>query len=156
MIEIINIRDSNSKETDLNLCADIGKLSLPIFYDYNNLNDILDIDTYNIYLAKNMNRVIGFGITSITEDNNIHIMSFGCHPEYRRKNIGTKILNKIKKKNKDKLITLYVQSENSVAIKFYKKNKFIEIEKVSNYYSDLEDNNAILMAFINNKYFDNT
>ena len=152
MIEIINAKDSESTEFDLNSCANIGKLCLPIFYDYNNLNDILDSENYNIYLAKNTDKIIGFGITSITEDKDIHIMSLGCHPEYRRKNIGTKILNKIKKKNKDKLITLYVQSKNDVAIKFYKRKKFIEIEKVPNYYSNLEDNNAILMGFIDNKY----
>ena len=138
----------------LNSIENIGKLSLPIFYSYDDLKNILELkdNVYTIYIAKKIDKVVGFAITAVTDEGGIHIMSIASDPKYRRQNIGTKLLNEIKSKNIKEFISLYVQSINKIARKFYRKNKFIEIEKVDNYYSNLEDNNAILMAYVNPFY----
>ena len=146
-MEIIKLIYSNTKDTDLEEIKNIGKLSLPIYYNNDSLKDVIKNNNYDILVAKKTDKILGFAITSITEDDNIHIMSLACLPNFRRKNIGSKLIKKIKKKNKEKLITLYVQSSNNIAIEFYKKNKFIEIDYVKNYYNNLDDNNAYLFSY---------
>ena len=145
-MEIIKLDSSNIIEKELDQIKNIGELSLPIYYDKDSLKDVIK-NGYDVFVAKESNKIMGFAITAITEDDNIHIMSLASAPNFRRKKIGTKLINKIKKKNKQKLITLYVQSSNNIAIEFYKKNKFIEIEYLKDYYSNLDNNDAYLLAF---------
>lgn len=145
-MEIIKLDSSNIIEKELDQIKNIGELSLPIYYDKDSLKDVIK-NGYDVFVAKESNKIMGFAITAITEDDNIHIMSLASSPNFRRKKIGTKLINKIKKKNKQKLITLYVQSSNNIAIEFYKKNKFIEIEYLKDYYSNLDNNDAYLLAF---------
>ena len=137
-------------ESIIQLCENIGKLSLPIYYKSDDMKKILDLEdsVYTIYTVEYKEKIVGFAITALTEEGGIHIMSIACHPDYRRKNLGTALLDKIKKDNKNIFISLYVQYSNENAKKFYIKNGFVEIEKVSNYYDNLDDNDAILMIYI--------
>lgn len=147
-MEVVKLNSSNIIETELDEIKNIGELSLPIYYDKDSLKDIIENGYgYNVFVAKECKKIMGFAITAITEDDNIHIMSLASSPNFRRKKIGTKLINRIKKRNKQKLITLYVQSSNNIAIEFYKKNKFIEIEFIKDYYSNLDNNDAYLLGF---------
>ena len=62
---------------------------------------------------------------------------------FRKKGLGTELLNKIEKNNtRLKKIYLEVSKNNSEGISFYNKNKFIKTYTRKNYF------------FINNKYID--
>ena len=63
--------------------------------------------------------------------------------DFRKKGIGTKLLNKIEENNtRLKKIYLEVSKNNSEGISFYKKMKFIVMNTRKNYF------------FINNKHID--
>ena len=59
----------------LNSIENIGKLSLPIFYSYDDLKNILEFkdNIYTIYIAKKIDKVVGFAITAVTDEGGIHI-----------------------------------------------------------------------------------
>ena len=88
-MEIIKLIYSNTKDTDLEEIKNIGKLSLPIYYNNDRLKDVIKNNNYDILVAKKTDKILGFAITSITEDDNIHIMSLACLPNFRRKNIDS-------------------------------------------------------------------
>jgi len=101
-----------------------------IFYNY------LD---RNFYVAEEDGKVVGYAIG----DARRHlIVSIAVHPDYRRRGIGTKLMESILK-NMHGYAILQVRASNNEAIKFYKKLGFIEKELLKGYYIDGED--AILM-----------
>ena len=63
---------------------------------------------------------------------------------YRDQGIASKLLEKCLKRQKD--ITLHVQTDNEIAVNFYKKRGFIIEEKVENYYNRTNCANAFKMA----------
>ena len=101
-----------------------------IFYNYLNRN---------FYVAEEDGKVVGYAIG----DARRHlIVSIAVHPDYRRRGIGTKLMESILK-NMHGYAILQVRASNNEAIKFYKKLGFIEKELLQSYYIDGED--AILM-----------
>ena len=101
-----------------------------IFYNY------LD---RNFYVAEEDGKVVGYAIG----DARRHlIVSIAVHPDYRRRGIGTKLMESVLK-NMHGYAILQVRMSNNEAIKFYKKLGFIEKEVLQSYYIDGED--AILM-----------
>lgn len=98
------------------------------------------INLYNEWLKKSVSReiadevfiytedreIIGF-VTVAIEDNIGHIGLIAVNPNYKGKNIGTLLLNKVDNfLNSKKINELHVptQKENSTACNFYKKNNF--------------------------------
>ena len=147
MIKIIIIEKKDPAM--LKACEEIGHLSLPIFYSYNDFINLLNLEKeITIYggLIENKNDIVAFAVTTKILDR-IHILSIACHPNYRRKNIGSSLINSIKKQNKN--ITLYVQCTNINAIDFYEKNSFIKHKREVGYYQNLKDKDAYLMLYIN-------
>ena len=71
-----------------------------------------------------------------------YIMTIGVLDEYRRMNIGTKLLNKIINiALTDNLcvgVCLDVVYYNQIAINFYKKNNFKKVSTIKNYYTNLK------------------
>ena len=63
---------------------------------------------------------------------------------YRDQGIASKLLEKCLKRQKD--ITLHVQTDNEIAVNFYKKRGFIIEENVENYYKRTNCANAFKMA----------
>lgn len=141
LIELIQKKDIPNIE----IC---GSKSLPIYYSQSDLTHLLYDKKFIIYKAVINDILSGFIVGEI-HDNRIHIMSLATDPEYRRKNIGTKLINKIKEEFKNFIITLYVQQVNRIAINFYKKNNFIAVHEEKNYYNNLEDKHAYFMAYSN-------
>jgi inorganic pyrophosphatase len=78
---------------------------------------------YGYFLDKKLVGIIG--IRRNTE--NIEILHFGIHPEYRGKHLGTELMNFIKKENKTMLL-----STDDDAIEFYKMYGY----KYTEYYEE--------------------
>lgn len=139
-----NILEAN--ENDFDIIENIGKKSLPIYYDKNDLimlkytnHTILKIVTLNL-------QIIGYIVIRETIDN-IHILSIAVDKTFRKKGIGSQLLNNIKLKSKN--ITLFVHTINNIALDFYKKNNFKIIDIMFSYYDNFEsDKDAYKMAFI--------
>jgi len=76
--------------------------------------------------------------------NSIYLMTISVLDEYRRYNIGSKLLQEVIKIHKDckeiEYINLHVQISNQVALKFYEKNQFTRVKLVENYYTGTEIN----------------
>lgn len=94
---------------------------------------------YRVLLQKSINeklfysvlendKIIGFAMCRFLKTKNLlSIDKIGVHPDFRGKNIGTKIINDIK--SNYKYIRIDVVSENTNAINFYKKNGFVSVGK---------------------------
>jgi ribosomal protein S18 acetylase RimI-like enzyme len=146
----VKIRESNINEIfDIENC---GKVCLPIYYNaIDILNYVLNPCLFAVS-AKLDDKLIGF-ICGKISDKKLHITSIGVYDKYRKKSVGTSLLNFIKKKYELEKITLYVKTDNKIATNFYKKNGFRNIKKLLNYYENYFDktNDAYLMEFdINN------
>ena len=72
------------------------------------------------------------------------ITSLGVKNEYRKKGIGNLLLCLCKKTNNE--LFLHVRSQNFQAINLYKKNGFIEIQRIKNYYTNMDDD-ALYMKY---------
>jgi ribosomal protein S18 acetylase RimI-like enzyme len=142
LIELIEKDDISNIEI-------IGSKSLPIYYTKSDLLFFLYDSKYIIYKASLDNIICGFLVGEI-HDNRIHIMSIATDIDYRRKNVATNLINKIKEKYNNSIITLFVQQKNNIAISFYKKNNFIAVFEEKNYYNNLQEKDAYFMAFSNN------
>ncbi|MDR3139692.1 MAG: GNAT family N-acetyltransferase [Treponema sp.] len=78
---------------------------------------------YGYFLAKKLAGIIGIKRNA----ENIEIMHFGIHPEYRGKRLGTELMDYIKKENKRMVLTT-----DDDAILFYKKYGY----KYTEYYEE--------------------
>ena len=103
-------------------------------------------NNYNIYLTSYNNKLSGFVVFNIENNNTnklINIIDLHILEKYQSKGIGNIILNNIKQLqynlNLEK-ITLEVENKNHRALKFYKNNGF-EVVKTSLNFSYLEYNN---------------
>lgn len=76
----------------------------------------------------------------------LEIMKIGTIPEFKRKGIGTLLIEESLKQKKD--IFLEVRENNSIAREFYKKLLFEEIGKRKNYYPDTKEAAIIMMRKI--------
>ena len=133
---------------DFDFIEKIGKNSLPIYYKKDDLI-ILKNTNHDIFkIINDKDKIVGFIVTRETE-NNIHILSIAVDVDYRKKGIGTILLDNLK--NKSKSVTLYVHTVNDVAMSFYKKNNF-KIENIMfGYYDNFKiDKDAYKMIYQSN------
>lgn len=76
--------------------------------------------------------------------NSIYLMTISVLDEYRRYNIGSKLLQEMIRIHRDvkevAYVNLHVQISNTVALKFYEKNNFEKVKLVENYYTGTEIN----------------
>ncbi len=93
------------------------------------------------YVAKWMRNIVGF-IGFWNEGEKLHIVNIAVHPDYRKRGIGTKLIDfaiKITKKSHKREVYLEVRKTNTVAQKLYKKFGFHITERKENYYTDGEE-----------------
>lgn len=106
---------------------------------------IKEIDCFQKFMIyKKDNKNIGFIDFSYIYDR-IEINYIYVDPKYRKQHIGSKLIQElISFADKEKCIniTLEVNENNNVAIKFYEKNRFKKSAIRNNYYGN---ENAILM-----------
>ncbi|GAI46113.1 unnamed protein product, partial [marine sediment metagenome] len=78
--------------------------------------------------------------------NEAHLITFAVHPSFRRKGLGSQLLQyllkEIEKQNLDK-VTLEVRSSNSTAQKFYQESGFKRIAIRPQYYIDTNEDAII-------------
>ena len=138
-----NVEINNIEYNDFVTIENIGYQCLPIYYK---LYDLLQFNSNKHILLKATinNSIVGFIITE-KKNNYLHIMSIAILKKYRQMNIGTKLINSIKEKSNK--ISLYVQASNSIGIKFYEKNLFTKTKLITNYYDNLDCNDAFLYTY---------
>lgn len=84
------------------------------------------------------------------KNKSLYILTFGCLPLYRRRGIGTKLMQHLTDKisesnNQIHSIFLHVQISNEEAIAFYKKFGFEIVKEVENYYHRITPTNAYIL-----------
>ena len=120
-----------------------NKSCLPIYYSMDEFFFFMLSNEKVLYIAENGNELCAY-ILGEYNDNTLHILSFGVYPKYRRKRIGTRLINilaqnaraqnaKTNNHNVNKL-SLYVHADNESGIVFYERNGFNKIKKLTNYY----------------------
>ena len=127
---------------DYDKIINLGKLINNNFDKVNSIETIInDKEIIGYY---DNNNLVGFLIYKINYEV-IDLLYIVIEPFYRRKGIGTKLLEFLIKNNEFDRILLEVRCDNSNAIKLYKKYDFKVINIRKNYY---ENNDAYVMELI--------
>jgi [ribosomal protein S18]-alanine N-acetyltransferase len=115
------------------------------------------VDIYNLgagfLIALLDDNIVGYIIFWIRFEDEGHIISIAVDKKYRRRGIGTKLVNnviQIFNRCNVKNIKLEVRANNQEARIFYEKSKFKENKIFKGYYEDGED--AIVMIMDLNEY----
>ena len=119
--------------------------TLPERYNPTTFNNLYESFPEGFIIAEQYHKIIGF-IAGTKTFEHAKIMLLTVSENYRRKKIATNLINKfyenLKKINVPN-IELSVKTDNTAAITFYKKQGFIIIEKIGNFYQD--GSNAYIM-----------
>jgi ribosomal protein S18 acetylase RimI-like enzyme len=128
----MDIKIRKAKIDDMNDLHQCNKRNLPLYYSVFDYGRIILSPDNLVYVAETNGKIVGYIYAKMEESkNNIHIYSFAIDKQFRRRKIGTLLIEEIKKL---KTMSLYVHIENKNAIAFYKGNGF-KVEKVKkNYY----------------------
>lgn len=115
-------------------------------YTLKQIEDISTMpDMYKIISISDKENGITTGYVIIfNNSDSLEIMKIGVLPQYRKKGVGSILINEIKKSRMK--IFLEVREGNITAREFYKKNGFKETGKRKNYYRD-NGEAAIIMVF---------
>ncbi len=115
-------------------------------YTLEQLEEILiDKERYITIVVLDNEKEVGY-IILFDNSEALEIMKIGTIPEFKRRGIGTLLIEESLKLKKD--IFLEVRENNSVAREFYKKLLFTEIGKRKNYYSDTNEAAIIMLRKI--------
>jgi ribosomal-protein-alanine N-acetyltransferase len=139
------IREFNPK--DLRRVYEIEKMSFSDPYDIKMLKQLFDIGA-GFLVAQISDCIAGYIIFWIKQEDQGHIISLAVDDNYRRQNIGSKLMKTaidIFKNFGIKRINLEVRDQNKEAIYFYKSIGFVCDEKVLNYYEN--GDNAFKISF---------
>lgn len=138
---MISIR--KAEEKDLNQIYVIEVLSFKNPYPKYLFNAFLN-NPFILFLVCLINeKIIGYIVAS--KNNSGHIISLAVHPKFRRKGVGSILLEEALKSMKNEgisLVKLEVNENNNSAINFYKKHGFKILRKIKEYYED--GSNALL------------
>jgi ribosomal-protein-alanine N-acetyltransferase len=133
------------KEKDLDKVLQIERICFRHPYDYFTFLYFLMRKTDGFYVAEENGRIIGYVISSV-RDGKGNIVSIAVLPEFRRKGIGSRLmeesLNFLSKKVD--YVELQVGVSNKEAIGLYRRLGFEEVGFVPNYYLNGED--ALIMS----------
>lgn len=126
----------------------IGQKSLPIYYNQINLFIFINSKYHLVYLIEkpDQNIIVGMMVIS-TENNKIHILSIAILPEYRKSGIASQMIKYLKENYPQKLISLYVQTSNIIALNFYFKHQFKIKKHLEKYYPHLNIKSAFYMEY---------
>ncbi len=151
-IEIYKITDGNnifkiaqkSGLSDLNLWNDAKKVELLVQENFWIVYGAR-IKNLNSYLEDPISTTIGIIAGGIEDEGRLWIEILAVSPEYRKKGIGTQLLDSLLlycKKNKIRAIFVDVDSDNYGARDYYRKNRFQKAGRIKKYYYD--SSNAII------------
>jgi ribosomal-protein-alanine N-acetyltransferase len=95
-------------------------------------------------VAKLNSQIVGFIVGTIYRERNAlfgHVLTVDVLPEYRRKGIGLKLLQKMENIFKEKNIRtccLEVRENNIAALSLYRKLGYVEVGKLKKYYKNAD------------------
>ena len=95
---------------------------------------------------KNLDEILGFMIYEQYK-NRLHILNLGVHPEYRRKGIGTAMVNEVKRKlsgQRRNRILIDVRESNLVGQLFLKSQGFRATSILRNFYEDTDEDTYLM------------
>ena len=145
----MNLEIYNMTLEDLKLLKDNLTTDFDDFWSYEILQTELNNPNSEYFIAKQDNEILGFaGIWKSIDD--VHITDIVVKKIYRKKHIGSAILQKLidtAKEQNFKSITLEVNENNLPAINLYSKFLFKKLGIRKKYYKNKD--NAIIMT----KYF---
>jgi [ribosomal protein S18]-alanine N-acetyltransferase len=106
----------------------------------------LSLEFGNFLVLEADREVIGFAVSWYVADE-IQLNNIGIIPEYRRRGMGTRLLDRLVADSYVRMprpgkIVLEVSISNNAAMQFYKKNGFVETGRRKNYY---HQSDAVLM-----------
>lgn len=133
------------RRQDIKRVLEIENASFKDPYPSNILIDIFNLGA-GFLVAQQDNMVVGYIIFWIRFEGEGHIISIAVDPYYRRKGVGSRLLEmalEIFKRYNVRDIKLEVRTSNKGAIKFYRDSGFNKKEILGRYYEDFED--ALLM-----------
>lgn len=141
----IEIRVANLE--DIFSIYEISTLCFPISWSITSIKGELSSNTHARYVVAVENgTVVGFaGLWIIVDEG--HVTNVAVHPDFRRKGIGTLLMDKLMfiSKNENLIgLTLEVRKSNLSAQNLYKQFGFVEEGVRKNYYSD-NGEDAIIM-----------
>lgn len=146
LYDITNVSINILKQVETIGCDEI---MLPIYYEEDSLKSELTCNnSFLLVITNEDNLVLSFLIYTLDE-NSVHIKSICIKQQYKRYRLGSHLINYLK--NNYNKVTLYVQSINTVAFQFYKKNGFIIERDVIDYYQSLEHKQAYYMIYSKNR-----
>jgi [ribosomal protein S18]-alanine N-acetyltransferase len=133
------------RRQDINRVLEIEQKSFKDPYPVNILLDIYNFGA-GFLVAEQDDIIVGYIIFWIRYEDEGHIISIAVDTNYRRKNVGSQLVEtalKIFKRYNISQIKLEVRISNKGAIDFYKNVGFTPREVHKDYYEDFED--AVLM-----------
>jgi ribosomal protein S18 acetylase RimI-like enzyme len=146
-----NIREANFQNLSrIQVC---NKECLPLYYNITDYYSFFIMPKYNILMAEDAinGKLCGF-LVSEHIGKYYHILTFGVNKQYRRKGIGSKLIDGLIKIAKCENLSLNVHIENTSGIAFYQKYGFKKVTELKNYYNgslkDTTSQDAVRMEFI--------
>lgn len=144
----MEINISNMTFADLENLKDFLQSDFDEFWSYDILLSELSSSNSRYIVAKNKdNTIVGFaGIKIILDE--AELMNIVTRKDMRHCGIASSMLNHllaIYKENNIKLLNLEVNTQNTIAINFYKKYNFNEVGLRKKYYDNTYD--ALLMTY---------
>lgn len=152
MDQEITIR--KAKCTDINDLININKISLPVVYKKEEWVELIIYHTVFVAhpttsskISKTSEKTLQTSKTPVSyivsweETTDVspykkgHIVTFATLPDWRSKQIGSKLLQHTLQHWYPLPVTLNVEQKNKRAISMYRKNKFHKLKKLKNYYS---------------------
>ena len=126
---------NNCTKNDIEKIKDLGKLINSNFDKVNNIEKLINDNKIIGYYDNDI--LVGFLIYEQVYET-IDLLYIVVEPSYRRKNIGTKLLNYLIQTKEFEKIMLEVRCDNNSAIKLYKKFNFKIINIRENYYNNMD------------------
>lgn len=122
---------NNCTKNDIEKIKELGKLINSNFDKVNNIEELINDNKIIGYYDNDI--LVGFLIYEQLYEI-IDLLYIVVEPIYRRKNIGTELINYLIQNKKFEKIMLEVRCDNSSAIKLYKKFNFKIINIREKYY----------------------
>lgn len=134
---------------DLKEVEKIEKASFTHPFSYFTFYFLLKDNPESFIVADEKGQISGYIVYSVSGEKGT-IVSIGVLPDYRRKGIGQMLIDYAIEdlRNKVKYVELQVSVSNETAINLYKKNNFVVVYTIAQYYPDGAD--AYLMRKILN------
>ena len=126
---------NNCTKKDILKIKELGKLINSNFDKVNNIEELINDNKIIVYYDNDV--LVGFLIYEQVYEI-IDLLYIVVEPIYRRKNIGTKLLNYLIQTKEFEKIMLEVRCDNNSAIKLYKKFNFKIINIRENYYNNMD------------------